>query len=42
MEKTNRKVAVRAPGGMTEAVWRESDDEMMITGSADLVSAASF
>jgi len=35
-EKTDRKVSVHAVGGTTEAVWRE-DDEMMITGSADLV-----
>jgi diaminopimelate epimerase len=34
--KTNRKVSVRAEGGTTEAVWREEDDEMMITGRADL------
>lgn len=35
--KTERKVSVQAPGGTTEAVWREADDEMMITGRADLV-----
>lgn len=35
--KTGRKVAVHAPGGTTEAVWREADDEMLITGRADLV-----
>lgn len=34
--KTNRKVAVHAPGGVTEAIWRETDDEMMITGRADI------
>ena len=34
-EKTERQVSVRAEGGTTEAVWR-SDDEMMITGRADL------
>lgn len=34
--KTGRKVSVRAVGGTTEAVWRD-DDEMMITGQADLV-----
>jgi diaminopimelate epimerase len=33
--QTERRVAVRAEGGTTEAVWRE-DDEMMITGRADL------
>ncbi len=33
--KTGRKVSVHAEGGTTEAVWRE-DDEMLITGSADL------
>lgn len=34
-EKTAREVSVLAPGGATEAVWRE-DGEMMITGRADL------
>jgi diaminopimelate epimerase len=34
--RTNRKVSVHAPGGTTEAVWREEDDEMVITGRADL------
>jgi diaminopimelate epimerase len=34
--KADRKVSVHAPGGITEAVWRESDDEMLITGRADL------
>ncbi len=33
--KTERKISVHAPGGTTEAVWRE-DDEMLITGRADL------
>jgi len=33
--QTGRKVSVRAEGGTTEAVWR-GDDEMMITGRADL------
>lgn len=33
--RTNRKVAVRATGGTTEALWRE-DNEMLITGRADL------
>jgi diaminopimelate epimerase len=34
--KTEREVSVHAEGGTTEAVWRETDDEMMITGRADL------
>ena len=34
--KTEREVSVHAEGGTTEAVWREIDDEMMITGRADL------
>jgi len=34
--KTDRKVSVHALGGTTEAVWREEDDEMLITGRADL------
>lgn len=33
--RTERRVAVHAVGGTTEAVWRE-DGEMMITGRADL------
>jgi diaminopimelate epimerase len=32
---TEREVSVHAEGGTTEAVWRD-DDEMMITGRADL------
>ena len=35
-DKTDRKVSVHALGGTTEAVWREADDEMLITGRADL------
>lgn len=34
--KTGRKVFVRAPGGVTETLWR-TDGEMLITGRADLV-----
>lgn len=34
--KIERKASVHAEGGTTEAVWRE-DDEMLITGQADLV-----
>jgi diaminopimelate epimerase len=34
-ERTDRRVSVAAPGGTTEAVWRE-DGEMLITGRADL------
>lgn len=33
--KTNREIAVHAPGGTTEAAWRETG-EMLITGRADL------
>lgn len=39
--KTNRKVSVHAEGGTTEAFWRE-DDEMLITGRADLVFSGEF
>lgn len=39
--KTERKVSVHAVGGTTEAVWRE-DDEMMITGRADLAFCGEF
>ena len=34
-KKTGRHVFVHAPGGVTEAIWRD-DDEMLITGSAKL------
>ncbi len=40
-EKTGRNVSVHAEGGTTEAVWRE-DDEMMITGRADLSFCGEF
>ena len=40
--QTERKVSVHAPGGTTEAVWRESDDEMLITGRADLSFCGEF
>ena len=39
--KTGRSVSVSAEGGMTEAVWRD-DDEMMITGRADLSFCGEF
>lgn len=35
-ENLRGTVQVRAEGGTTEAVWREEDDEMLITGRADL------
>lgn len=34
---TERELFVHAPGGTTEAIWREADGEMLITGSAELV-----
>ena len=34
-KKTGRQISVHAEGGTTEALWRD-DDEMLITGSADL------
>ena len=40
-DKTGRIVAVHAPGGTTETVWRE-DDEMMITGRADLAFCGEY
>lgn len=40
--KTNRKVSVSATGGTTEAVWRETDGEMMITGRADLAFCGEY
>lgn len=34
--KANRKVHVHSPGGITEVLWRDEDDEIVITGRADL------
>jgi diaminopimelate epimerase len=42
VRKTGREVAVHATGGTTEAVWRETDDEMLITGSADLAFCGEY
>lgn len=39
--KTEREVAVHAPGGTTEVTWRE-DDEMIIKGRADLAFHGEF
>lgn len=35
--ETARKITVHSPGGQTNVVWRESDDEMLLTGRADFV-----
>jgi diaminopimelate epimerase len=35
-EKTERQVSVHAPGGATEVFWRDTDDEIVLTGRADL------
>lgn len=35
--ETERTVSVHSPGGVTEVHWRESDDEILLTGRADLV-----
>jgi diaminopimelate epimerase len=35
--KTSRQVFVLSPGGTTKVVWREEDDEMLLTGRAELV-----
>lgn len=35
-------VQVHAEGGTTEAVWREEDDEMLITGRADLAFCGEY
>lgn len=40
--KTAREISVRAVGGTTEAVWREADGEMLITGRADLAFCGEF
>ncbi|MGH9820112.1 MAG: diaminopimelate epimerase, partial [Pyrinomonadaceae bacterium] len=34
--KTERTVSVHSPGGVTEVYWRDSDDEILLTGRADL------
>jgi diaminopimelate epimerase len=34
--KTERTVSVQSPGGVTEVYWRDSDDEILLTGRADL------
>lgn len=34
--KTKRQVSVHALGGTTEVLWRESDDEIVMTGRAEL------
>ncbi len=35
--KTQRQVSVHAPGGTTEVLWRATDDEIIMTGRAELV-----
>jgi diaminopimelate epimerase len=35
--KTGRRVFVLSPGGTTQVVWREDDDEILLTGRAELV-----
>lgn len=34
--RTGRKVSVHTEGGTTEFLWRDDDDEMLLTGRADL------
>lgn len=34
---TDRKVDVHAPGGLIPIEWRESDDEVVLTGNAEIV-----
>lgn len=36
-EKTSRRVTVKSEGGKALVEWRESDDEMVLTGRADFV-----
>ncbi len=35
--QTARRVSVHTPGGTTQVHWRETDDEILLTGRADLV-----
>jgi diaminopimelate epimerase len=39
--RTSRTVSVMSPGGTTEVFWRD-DDEILLTGRADLVYSGSF
>ena len=34
--KTGRRVSVHSPGGVTEVDWRDEDDEILLTGRAEL------
>jgi diaminopimelate epimerase len=34
--KTTRRVSVHTPGGVTEVDWRDEDDEILLTGRAEL------
>ncbi len=36
-DKTDRRVNVHTPGGLIEVIWREEDDEVVMTGRADVV-----
>lgn len=42
LDKTEHKISVHAPGGTTKTLWREEDDEMLITGRADLAFCGSW
>jgi len=35
--KTERKVSVHSPGGVTQVEWRAIDDEVIITGSSEFI-----
>lgn len=35
--RTDRKVSVHSPGGITQVEWRAMDDEVVITGSAEFI-----
>lgn len=36
-DRTGRRVNVHTPGGLIEVLWREGDDEVVMTGRADVV-----
>jgi diaminopimelate epimerase len=36
-DHTDRRVNVHTPGGLIEVLWREDDDEVVMTGRADMV-----
>ena len=42
LKRTNRKVKVKLPGGELTIDWRESDDHVLMTGTADFEYEGKF